>query len=99
MSEIQLEDILEKIKTNPICNLTGRLLDVENTNSWHLDHIIPSSRGGDNSLENCQIVCADVNRAKSGLLQEDFIQLCLDVVKHHGYKVEKSNTEDRCLRK
>jgi hypothetical protein len=38
-----------------------------------------------------QLVCKDVNIAKSNLTEEEFIQLCKDVLLHHGYKIEKGN--------
>lgn len=62
-------------------------MDTNDTDSWHLDHIVPVCKGGENSLKNCQVVCKDVNQAKSGLLQEDFIRLCKDVLTHQGYTV------------
>lgn len=91
MEDLTIETLLLKLKNNPKCSLTGRNIDVEDTGSWHLDHIIPKSKGGDNSASNCQIVCAEVNIAKAGSLEEDFINLCLDVLIHHGYKVIKPN--------
>lgn len=86
---VSVEEILSKIKETTKCALTGRELNIKDTSSWHLDHIIPSARGGDNSLENCQIVCKEVNLAKRDLMDEEFIQLCKDVLIHQGYKIIK----------
>lgn len=82
-----IKDFIVKIKNTTTCSLTGRDLDINDTDSWHLDHIVPVCKGGENSLKNCQVVCKDVNQAKSGLLQEDFIRLCKDVLTHQGYTV------------
>lgn len=88
------QDLLDKIEgTGRTCALTGRPLNLEDSRSWHLDHIVPTSKGGDNSLENCQVVCADANQAKSGMLQEDFLQLCKEILEYNGYKVEPSTSE------
>jgi 5-methylcytosine-specific restriction endonuclease McrA len=45
-----------------------------------MDHIIPVSRGGDNSLDNCQILSKEVNQAKSNMTDEEFIEMCKRVV-------------------
>jgi 5-methylcytosine-specific restriction endonuclease McrA len=34
------------------------------TGTVHIDHILPKSRGGDNSLENGQVTCAHCNLSK-----------------------------------
>ena len=76
----KVKDLLEKIGENPICYLTGRPINLLDGQSYHLDHIIPKSKGGNNSLENCNIACKEANQAKSNLSQEEFYLLCLDVV-------------------
>ena len=84
--QFSVEDILNKIGENPVCALTGRKIDLSQPKTYQLDHIVPRSRGGDNSLDNCQLVCKDANLAKNGLLIEDFIQLCKDVVNNFSDK-------------
>jgi len=74
------EQLLNKIGKEPKCYLTGRPIDLENSKSYNLDHIIPRTRGGDNSLENCGLACREANQAKHNLLLEDFIKLCQEVV-------------------
>jgi CRISPR/Cas system Type II protein with McrA/HNH and RuvC-like nuclease domain len=49
-----------------------------------LDHILPVSRGGKHSIENAQVLHKEVNRAKGTLTNEEFIQLCHEVVAHVG---------------
>jgi 5-methylcytosine-specific restriction endonuclease McrA len=84
-----VHDFIEKFEKDPICQLTGRKIDLEERDSWELDHIIPKSRGGDNSLTNCQVLCRDVNQAKGPMLEEEFISLCIEVLEHKGYSVDK----------
>jgi len=60
------------------CAYTGRKLD----RGAHLDHIMPRDLGGREALENLQWLCPEANIAKSYLKQEDFFQLCLDVIQH-----------------
>lgn len=87
--------LLEKIGENPVCYLTGRAIDLNDPKSYNLDHIMPRSKGGDNSLNNCQIACRDANQAKSDLTYEDFVQLCREVV---AYYEENKNTYQLSLR-
>ena len=75
-----VEDLLHKIGNNPVCSLTGRPIDLMNSRSYQLDHIIPKSKGGSNTLDNCQIVCKEANQAKNDLSLDEFINLCREVV-------------------
>jgi len=83
------DDILKIYNDNPICNLTGRSIDIENTRSWELDHIVPASKGGSDTIDNCQITCKEANFAKGDLSMDEFINLCKDVLTHHGYDITK----------
>ena len=53
------------------------------TDDLTIDHIIPRSKGGNNSLENCALACREANQAKSDLSLEEFIDLCQAVVDKH----------------
>jgi 5-methylcytosine-specific restriction endonuclease McrA len=57
--------------------MTGRVLTPETA---ALDHIVPCSCGGTNTVENAQIVLSVVNQAKGTMTSDEFIQLCRDVV-------------------
>lgn len=61
------------------CALTGRELT---PHSAVLDHKIAVSRGGRHTIENAQILHKIVNRAKHTLTNDEFIQLCREVVAH-----------------
>lgn len=83
------QKIVETYGWQTKCYLTGRDLDLKDGCSYHFDHKIPVSKGGNNLFSNLGIACRDANQAKSDMLLEDFIVLCRDVLVHHGYKVEK----------
>lgn len=76
-------------KNSGICYLTGRSLDLSDSSSYRLDHIIPKSKGGDNSLDNCELTCTQANTAKNDMSLDEFIKLCKDVLEHNGYTVTR----------
>lgn len=55
------------------CQLSGLLLE---PSTAALDHKIPISSGGLDSIENLQWVNSDVNKAKGSMSQEAFIAMC-----------------------
>jgi hypothetical protein len=59
------------------CALTGRSLTPDVA---ALDHILPVRLGGAHAIENVQVLHRDVNRAKNSMTNDEFIQLCRDVV-------------------
>lgn len=61
------------------CALTGRTLE---PNTASLDHIIPVRSGGEHAIQNTQVLHKDVNKAKTTMTNDEFIQLCLEVVQH-----------------
>jgi 5-methylcytosine-specific restriction endonuclease McrA len=79
----KVKDLLDKIGENPTCYLTGRPINLMDGQSYHLDHIIPKNKGGENSIENCNIACRDANQAKGNLLYQEFILLCEEILSFH----------------
>lgn len=75
-----------KEEQNCICALTGRPLTYENCS---LDHIIPLARGGKHIRDNAQLVCEEANRAKGMMTEEEFLDLCQDVVNYRCNKYKK----------
>jgi 5-methylcytosine-specific restriction endonuclease McrA len=61
------------------CALTGRGLTPDTAS---LDHIVPVRAGGEHRIENVQVLHRDVNKAKTTMTSEEFIQLCREVVRH-----------------
>ena len=86
-----IEEFLAKVGDNPVCALTGRAIDLMNSKSYQLDHIVPRSKGGSSNLDNCQLLCKEANQAKHDLSLEDFIQLCNEVVDYHKLREQDSN--------
>ena len=60
------------------CALTGRRLD----RRAHLDHIVPLASGGGDGIGNLRWLCNEANLAKRVLSDEQFFQLCVDVVQN-----------------
>jgi 5-methylcytosine-specific restriction endonuclease McrA len=73
-----LKALLEK--QNHQCALTGRKLQIGINAS--IDHIIPRSKGGKDTIDNLQWVDLDVNFSKSDLSQDEFINLAKEIVEH-----------------
>lgn len=88
-SDFSIDEAIELIGDNPKCYLTGDPIDLTDSNQYSFDHIIPASKGGDNSLANLGICLWTANRSKSDLTLEEYLSLCHKVLTHHGYKVTK----------
>jgi 5-methylcytosine-specific restriction endonuclease McrA len=80
------DDLIQKFGQHPKCALTGVDIDLSEAQTYSLDHIIPKSKGGLCSIDNCQIVCSAANKAKHDLNMEEFVQLCKSVVAHMDSK-------------
>jgi len=50
------------LRDDAVCQYTGRRL---NRSEGNIDHVIPLSRGGANSWENCVLSCRSVNQKKA----------------------------------
>lgn len=79
----------EKVLNSQVCYLSGRRIDLSDTTSFHIDHIKPICRGGKNTLKNLGVLRKEVNMAKGGMMNSEFIDLCIDVLKHNGYNIMK----------
>jgi 5-methylcytosine-specific restriction endonuclease McrA len=78
LERLQTAEIMSLLRRqNFRCALTGERLAPDNA---ALDHIKPICRGGDHTIENIQALTDTANRAKGSLTQDEFIQLCRDVV-------------------
>lgn len=82
------ESILNKFGENTFCYLSGELINLYE-NDYNFDHIIPTSRGGDNSFENLGILHEKVNQMKFNMMNDEFIEWCIKILKFNGYKVKK----------
>lgn len=55
------------------CIYTGKILDWTRPEEYQYDHIVPRSRGGENTLENLQIISKEANQAKGDMTHEEFV--------------------------
>lgn len=85
-------DVYQRYGDTFECALTGRPLLWKEPRQYQYDHVIPTARGGDNSMKNLQIVCNDANKAKHDLLPQEFLDLCKEVVVHAGYRIYKPSS-------
>jgi len=83
------KDVLKKFGKHFPCALTGRPIDFYKPETYEYDHIQPISRGGDNTLNNLQLLCPEANQAKGRLTDQEFIELCKEVVIHSGHRIYK----------
>ena len=83
------KDVYKKYGDTFSCALTGRPLKFNEPHTYEYDHIMPHSRGGDNSLSNLQILCPEANQAKGMMTDDEFKDLCKEVIIHAGYKIYK----------
>lgn len=63
------------------CSLTGRKLTPDVAS---VDHVVPLKRGGQNTLDNVQVVHTAVNQAKGTMTLDEFIAMCREVVAFTG---------------
>lgn len=85
-----VEQLLKQIGNNPTCYLTGLPIDLNDSRSYQLDHKIPKSRGGDNSLDNCGLVCRRANMSKSDMTYDEYIELCKLVISNHEKQIARA---------
>lgn len=57
---------------------TGQCANCGRIDKMHLDHIIPISRGGNNTKDNCQALCGPCNLTKHAKILQDGAQLILN---------------------
>tara|TARA_B100002019_G_scaffold231392_1_gene205026 strand:+ start:378 stop:1046 length:669 start_codon:yes stop_codon:yes gene_type:complete len=87
------KELEEKLRSNPFCYLTGEKIDLMDSQAYSLDHIMPKSRGGDNSIDNCGLTTKRANQMKTDMTVDEFLNACKAVLNHHGYSVEKITEE------
>ena len=83
----KLKDLIKKIGDDPRCYWTGRKINLNSRKSYHLDHFVPKSRGGDNSLENCVLACREANQGHSDSLPPEYINVSCEVAAHRGKEI------------
>lgn len=84
-----VDDVVNKIGPNPKCFLTGEEIDLSKPSEYHFDHIIPVSKGGDNSLENLAICTKLANMSKGEMVIDEYLELCKKILINFGYTITK----------
>lgn len=56
-----------------LCYYCGRLLYESFETSFHIEHMVPISRGGSNNIENIALSCASCNLHKHTKTHEEFL--------------------------
>jgi len=83
------ENFLLKIGDNPKCYLSGESINLYETKTYCIDHITPSTKGGENTLENAGLISATLNKMKSDISVDELLQKCIQVLEYNGYIVTK----------
>lgn len=82
-----IKEAKEWIGKNPTCYLTGEPIDLNDSQSYHLDHIVPVTKGGKNTLKNMGLLKSDINKMKSDLTVEELLDNCVKILRHNGFSV------------
>ena len=75
-----IHELLAKIGPNPKCYLTGDDIDLTKKDSYQLDHIIPRSKGGPNTLDNCGLTTKQANMVKTNLQLDELVSICKKII-------------------
>lgn len=82
--EFTFQDVLNKHGNSPVCYLTGDAVDYNEPSTYHFDHIVPRSKGGENSLDNLGLATKQANQMKGDMSLEELLDMCEKVLRHHG---------------
>lgn len=74
-------------QSNGKCALCGRNIEYKD---FTIDHIVPLSKGGENSIDNFQCTCYACNQFKQNILPEDFMRRISDIFLYQTEKQCKS---------
>lgn len=83
------KDVVAKLGPNPVCYLTGKKIDLNKPHTFQFDHIIPTSKGGTNNLDNLAICVSEANFAKGDLRLNELYSLCEDILNWRDKKNKK----------
>lgn len=87
-STFTIDDVLNKFGVDTVCYLSGEKINLFES-EYNFDHKTPSSRGGDNSLDNLGVTHPIVNSMKHELMPEELLEWCIKILKYNGYIVSK----------
>jgi 5-methylcytosine-specific restriction endonuclease McrA len=76
-----VQHFLDKF-SDPVCYLTGIPINIYDFSSYHLEHVIPLSRGGDSNLSNLQLAVPWANIIKGDMSLDVLLDRCKMIVDH-----------------
>ena len=82
-------NILDKFGINTQCYLSGEKINLIKDSHYHLDHIKPISKGGENNIDNLGITHKIVNKIKGDLEVDELLYWCKKILEFNNYKVER----------
>ncbi len=83
-------EFLKHIGETPVCYITKVPINLGCPKSYSVDHIIPNSKGGTNSIDNAGLIRWEINQMKRDKTPDEFFALCKEVLEANGYRVEKT---------
>lgn len=85
----RFQDVIDKYGWETRCYLTGDLIKLDETSSYHFDHIVPYSKGGSSTIDNLGIATKNANQAKHDMTVSELEVLCKKILEYRGYVVTK----------
>ena len=80
IGKVTIKDLMQLVETQDFkCALTGLEITPKRSS---LDHKNPRSLGGDDDVENLEVVLPMVNRAKTNMTVSQFVSMCHAVARH-----------------
>ena len=80
--KLTIANLRKKIVLNPKCYLTGSPIDLNDPKAYSLDHIIPTCKGGENTLKNCGLASTKANQLKNDLTYKELLEACKMIIKN-----------------
>jgi len=80
-------DVIKKLGPHPSCYLTGVSIDLCKPDTYQFDHIVPVSKGGQNTLANLGLTTTTINRMKHTLTVDEFLTTCMSIIAYQGNKL------------
>jgi len=80
VGKVTIKDLMQMVERQGFkCALTGIEITPKRSS---LDHKDPRSLGGDDDVNNLQIVLPMINRAKTNMNERQFVSMCHAVARH-----------------